>query len=56
MKSSAGSGLPGGRDGWWRWSNSSLVLLHDLVPEDALGGSGSRVGDDDVGTVIPEAL
>ena len=26
------------------------------VPEDVLGGGGSRVGDDDVGTVIPGAL
>ena len=26
------------------------------MPEDVLGGGGSRVGDDDVGTVIPGAL
>ena len=32
MKSSAGSGLPGGSDGWWRWSICSL-LLHDSVPQ-----------------------
>ena len=57
MKGSAGSGLPGGSgDGWWWWSINSLWLLMDIVPEVALDGRGSRVGDDDLGTVIPGAL